>query len=152
MGLRGPVVTEDGLLSLTADFLVVFHLTYVLFVVAGEAAILAGGVLGWGWVRNVPFRIVHLAAIGVVAIEAGVGAECPLTFWEYDLRRLAGQAVRGHVSFVGRIARAIVFHDLPPGFFEVLHIAFGAAVLLTFILIPPRFSRKRGGHGKREGA
>ncbi len=145
------MATQEGLLSLSADFLVVFHLFYVLFVVGGEAAILAGGILGWGWVRNGSFRIAHLAAIAVVAIEAGAGAECPLTFWEYDLRRLAGQAVHGHVSFIGRIARAIVFHDLPPRFFEVLHIAFGAAVLLTFVLIPPRFARPRRGRRKGKG-
>jgi len=145
------MATQEGLLSLSADFLVIFHLFYVLFVVGGEAAILAGGVLGWGWVRNGSFRIAHLAAIAVVAIEAGAGAECPLTFWEYDLRRLSGQAVHGHVSFIGRIARAIVFHDLSPGFFAVLHIAFGAAVLLTFVLIPPRFARPWRGQRKGKG-
>ncbi len=145
------MATQEGFLSLSADFLVVFHLIYVLFVVGGEAAILAGGILGWGWVRNSSFRIAHLAAIAVVAIEAGAGAECPLTFWEYDLRRLAGQAVHGDVSFIGRIARAIVFHDLPPRSFEVLHVAFGAVVLLTFVLIPPRFARPRRGRRKGKG-
>jgi Protein of Unknown function (DUF2784) len=56
--------------ALLADAVVVLHFAYVSFAVGGEILILAGGLLGWRWVRNLPFRLVHLAAVVLVAVEA----------------------------------------------------------------------------------
>ena len=74
-----------------ADLIVVFHASYVSFVVLGLLVILIGAVLRWKWVRNFWFRIAHLAAIGVVVVESLAGIPCPLTVWESQLRRTAGQ-------------------------------------------------------------
>jgi hypothetical protein len=61
-----------------ADAILVVHFAFVLFVVLGFALVLAGGALGWRWVRNRGFRYTHLAAIAFVAVEALADA-CPLT-------------------------------------------------------------------------
>ena len=55
--------------SLLADIVVVAHLAYVAFVVFGFLAIPAGWVLGWGWVRNRPFRLLHFCAIAFVGLK-----------------------------------------------------------------------------------
>jgi hypothetical protein len=65
-----------------ADLLVAFHLSYVAFTIGGELLILLCGLLRWGWVRNLSFRIVHLASVVLVAVEASTGTMCPLTAWE----------------------------------------------------------------------
>ena len=52
--------------SLLADLIVVFHATYVSFVVFGLVAILIGVAFRWSWVRNIWFRSLHLTAIGIV--------------------------------------------------------------------------------------
>jgi hypothetical protein len=130
--------------ALGADFIAVFHFLYVLFAVGGQVSIVLGVVLGWEWVRNPAFRIIHLAAVSLVAVEAMAGMFCPLTIWEYDLRTLAGQATETNLSFIARLMRMIIYYDFPPWVFTVIHISFGLLVILTFVLMPPRF-RKRDG-------
>lgn len=131
--------------ALLADLIVIVHLFYVLFAVGGEAAILAGALFHRTFIRRPLFRIAHLVAVGLVAAEAALGVACPLTEWEYGLRQLAGQTVEHNISFVARLARLVVFHDLPPRFLTVLHIGFGVLVVLTFVLIPPRSGKKTPG-------
>lgn len=131
--MRGP-----ALFAFLADAIVVVHFCYVAFTVGGELVILLGGALKWAWVRNLAFRLVHLAAVVLVAGEALAGASCPLTVWEYRLRVLAGQRVEGQISFVARLVRTIIFYDFPAWVFLVMYVGFAAVVALTFIFFPPR--------------
>ena len=128
--------------ALLADAVVVVHFGYVLFAVGGEVLVLAGGLLGWRWVRNLPFRLVHLAAVVLVAVEALLGVVCPLTDWELRLRELAGQQVERQLSFVARLVRAIIFYDLPSWVFTVAYVGFAVLVAGSFLLIPPRRLRR----------
>jgi hypothetical protein len=130
--------------AIAADFISLIHFLYVVFAVGGQVSILLGAALGWGWVRNPVFRIIHLAAVSLVAVEALVGMFCPLTIWEYDLRHLAGQVTDRNLSFIARLMRMVIYYDLPPWIFSVIHISFGLLVVATFVFVPPRF-RKRDG-------
>jgi len=136
--------------ALAADLVAVFHLFYVIFALGGQVCILLGAALKWQWVRNPAFRTIHLAAVGLVALEAVVGMFCPLTLWEYDLRTLAGQATERNLSFIARLLRLIIYYDFPAWVFTVIHISFGLVVVATFILVPPRF-RKQMKDGVRTG-
>ncbi len=127
--------------GLTADIVVSVHLLYLLFTVGGEALVLIGGILKWYWIRNLPFRIVHLVAVVLVSFEAVIGMLCPLTELEYILRRAAGQHVEEEISLVGRIIRSILFYDFPAWFFTGLYVGFGILVVLTLFIFPP--ARKR---------
>jgi hypothetical protein len=110
---------------------------YVAFVVLGQLAILLGLAWGAAWARNPYFRWLHLAAILVVAAEAILGVQCPLTRWEHDLRLSAGQA--GYdLSFMARLLQGMIFVQAPEWVLGALHVAFAAVVLLTFVLAPPR--------------
>lgn len=127
-----------------ADFLVIIHGAFVAFVVFGELLIVVGIALRWKWIRNLWFRIIHLLAISVVAIEALANVECPLTVWERDLRMAAGQPV-SDASFVGRIFHNVLFYEgIDHSFFQKLHIGFGVLVLLTFVIAPPRWPFGKG--------
>lgn len=130
-----------SLYAFFADVLVGIHVLYVLFVVVGQIAVLGGGILGWKWIRNMTFRIIHLIAIAIVAVQSAVGVLCPLTIWEYRLREMAGQYAEWDISFTGRLLRMFIYYDFPEWAFMVLHIGFALVVLLTMILFPPR--RKR---------
>jgi hypothetical protein len=139
-------VTGGGAMcyGLLADFVVVVHLAYVAFVVLGQLFILAGAAFHWRWIRNVPLRLAHLAAIVIVALEAVFGIDCPLTIWEGKLRALAGQA-DSDKSFVARAVHAIMFYELDDErVFTAIYVSFAAAVLLTLWFVPPRRS---GSHG-----
>jgi protein-S-isoprenylcysteine O-methyltransferase Ste14 len=106
------------------------------FVVFGLVAILVGVALGWKWVRNFWFRIIHFLMIAVVAAEAMGGVLCPLTTWEDDLRAKAGMPIH-EGSFIGRICEKVLF-VVDPDWVRVAHCMFGAVVLATLILAPPR--------------
>ncbi len=134
-----------------ANLIVTVHFCYVAFTVGGELLILLGGALRWAWVRNLAFRIVHLAAVVLVAVEASTGTACPLTVWEFRLRGLAGQTSEAQVSFIVRLVRSIIFHDFPPWVCLVAYICFAVLVALTLVLVRPRGRRPKRS-AAREGA
>jgi hypothetical protein len=126
-----------------ADTILVIHTAYVAFVVLGELAILIGAVLRWSWVRNLWFRLIHLIAIAIVAVEAVFNVNCPLTEWEWILREKAGQEFSGD-SFVARLMNQIMCnYSWDPWVYNALHIGFGVLVLATFFLVMPRWRKPR---------
>ncbi|MBL8201199.1 MAG: DUF2784 domain-containing protein [Chromatiales bacterium] len=123
-------------MSVLADLVLVSHALFVGFVVIGFALILAGLALGWPWVRRPVFRYLHLAAIGVVVIQAWLGIECPLTTLESALRARAGEA--GYAaSFVQDWLYRLLFYQAESWVFTVLYTGFGTAVALVWWFAPP---------------
>lgn len=121
-----------------ADLLVVLHALYVGFVVFGLVVVWVGVWWGWRWVRNFWFRIIHLGAIGLVAVEAIFGWACPLTLWENQLREQGGQA--GYAGdFLVYWAYRLLYWDAPQEFFWTLHLVFFVVVVATFCLVPPNW-------------
>lgn len=123
--------------ELYADLVVSAHLLYLFFTVGGEIAIIAGGILGWKWIRKRLFRIIHLIAVVFVSIEAVIGLMCPLTELEYQLRRMAGQEVEEEISLLGRIVRSVLFYDFPAWVFTAMYIGFGAMVIGSWVVWRP---------------
>jgi hypothetical protein len=131
------------LYSALADMLVAVHAAYVAYVVVGLLLIWIGLFAGWRWIRNPWFRITHLIAIAIVAIEAIFEIECPLTAWERQLREAASEPV-ADASFIGRVLHDVLFlEDLPAWAFTAMHIGFAVLVLATFVLVPPRLRLQR---------
>jgi Protein of Unknown function (DUF2784) len=130
--------------KMLADLIVVFHASYVGFVVFGLLTILIGALLRWKWVRNFWFRALHLTAIGIVVLEALFGITCPLTDWEQRLRISAGEASYSG-DFLGYWAHQLIFYDAEPWVFTMIYTLFGVAVLGAFVVAPPRLpGRNRG--------
>lgn len=125
-----------------ADAVVALHLAYVSFIVIGQVAILLGSALKWRCVGNPWFRLGHLTAIAVVALEAVGGIACPLTVWEDHLRRLGGQEVVGD-TFVGRLLHRILFYDFPPWVFTAGYVTFALLVVATLWWSPPRWPSRQ---------
>ena len=119
--------------QLAADFILIVHFAFVLFVVGGLAAIWIGAALRWEWIRRAWFRTTHLAAIVFVAAESIAGVVCPLTIWEDALRGRATEA-----SFIARWVHAVMFYNLSEAVFTLLYVAFAGLVLLTYWLVPPQ--------------
>ena len=78
--------------SFLADVVLATHFGFVLFVIGGLAAVVAGNRYGWRFVNGWWFRLAHLAAIGIVVAQAWLGVACPLTTLESWLRVQAGGA------------------------------------------------------------
>jgi polyferredoxin len=122
---------------LLADLVVTVHFAYVAFVILGLMLTIAGAVIGWSWVRNFWFRVIHLSMIGVVVVEAWCGVVCPLTTWENKLRELAGQTAYSG-GFIANILHDAIFFEADPWVFTLGYSLFGLAVLATFLFAPPR--------------
>jgi 4-amino-4-deoxy-L-arabinose transferase-like glycosyltransferase len=139
----------EPLYRILADVVVVLHASYVAFVVLGELVILLGIALRWEWIRNRTFRLAHLAAILIVVVEAWSGITCPLTNWENSLRSQAGQTVE-QGDFIGRWVHHALFYQAAPWVFTAIYSAFGALVILSLVLSPPRWRSARTLDAKRE--
>ncbi len=132
--------------ALLADLIVVLHAAIVLFVILGLVFVVLGGLLGWRWVRNPWFRVAHLAVIVFVAVQgAGFDVLCPVTRWENQLRREAGeQGYEG--SFVGQLCHDLLFVDVPLVVLNWCYVAFAAVVLASFYFVRPRLRRDSRAH------
>ena len=127
------------LASFAADLVVVLHLAFILFVVAGGLLVLRWPRLAW-------------AHLPVVAWGAGIeliGWICPLTPLENALRRAAGQA--GYAGgFIEHYLMPLIY---PAGLTREIQLALGLFVLVvnlaiyTVVALRWRRSRHRTAQG-----
>jgi hypothetical protein len=101
---------------LLADAVLLLHLAFVLFVVAGALLVMRGRAL-------MPWHLA--AAVWGAGIEA-IGAVCPLTLLELRLRALAGEA--GYSG--GFIEHYVVALIYPAGLTRGVQVLLAAGVLL----------------------
>jgi len=115
-----------------ADLILFVHAGYVLFVVGGLVLIWLGVGRGWRWVRSLWFRVLHLAAVSLVAVEALLGVVCPLTALEDWLR-----SSQVDEDFVVRWVRWLLFWDFPLWVFTLTYVVLALVTVLTWWLWPP---------------
>ena len=128
-----PRMNDAGLYSLLADTILVIHFAFVVFVLFGFMLILVGLLARWSWIHNRRFRIAHLAAIGIVVLQAWFGQLCPLTVWENSLRRQAGES--GYTeTFVEHWLHEVLFYQAEPWIFTTIYTCFGVLVVLVWFL------------------
>jgi hypothetical protein len=107
--------------AIAADLLLVLHLGFICFVLAGGLL-----VLKWRWLA-----ILHLPAVVWGALVEIQGWLCPLTPWEQQLRQAAGQAgYRG--GFVEHYLLPVLY---PPGLEHNTQLILGGAVILINAII-----------------
>ena len=139
-------MSTEVLLLIAADAILAVHVAFVLFVIAGLLAVVAGGLLGWSWVRSLRFRVAHLAAIAFVVMESWLGVRCPLTVWERALRERAGDVTYGG-DFIQYWLQTLLYYSAPAWVFTVAYTVFGLLVVATWFLVPPTALRR----GSRTG-
>ncbi len=104
------------LYALLADLIVVLHLLFVLFAVAGGVLVLLKPWIAWAHVPCLLWAVYIIVSGGI----------CPLTPLEVDLRLAAGQAPYSG-SFVAHYIEPIIY---PPGITRMQQVIVGAFVLL----------------------
>ena len=120
-----------------ADAVLVLHFGVVLFVLLGLPVIVIGNQLHWAWVNRYAWRIVHLAAIAVVALQAWLGKYCGLTVLESSLREKAGQTGYDG-SFIQHWVQRLIYYEAPMWVFIVAYTIFLALVAWAWWRYPPR--------------
>src|SRR5262245_18735759 len=134
--------------TLLADVVVVAHLAFVVAVLLTLLLVLAGWPLGWRWTGNFWFRLAQLVAIEVVAGQAIVGLECPMTTWERELRPEGktedGETIRLLHNLEGASRVGATCHDILfslrgeqfKGLFAAIYGSVALVVLLTWVVTP----------------
>lgn len=119
-----------------ADAILVAHVGVVLFVVGVALLVPVGAARGWRWVRLRGLRLLHLGAIVFIAAQAWLGELCPLTVWEQDLRRLAGESTHGE-SFIGHWLGRLLYVEAPWWAFIAAYTSFAGYVAALWRWVPP---------------
>lgn len=122
--------------QLLADAVLALHVAVVAFVVGGLICVIVGNLRGWRWVNRWRFRVIHLAAIAVVAAQSWLGAICPLTLLEMHLREKAASATYSG-SFVEYWLQRILYLQAPPWVFILGYSAFGLLAAFCWWYFPP---------------
>ncbi|MGC3975984.1 MAG: DUF2784 domain-containing protein [Nitrospira sp.] len=100
-----------------ADFVLLVHLGFVLFVMAGGLLLLKWRGLVW----------IHLPAVAWGALVEFSGWICPLTPLENHLRSLAGESSE-EADFIGRYLPALLY---PAGLTREIQLLLGMVVVLV---------------------
>ena len=129
------------MLRVLADLILVVHAGIALFVILALPVIVIGNLRGWRVVNALAFRLVHVAAIGVVVLQAWLGMACPLTTLESWLRVRAGDTGYSAGFIEHWVARAL-FYSAPAWIFMVAYTAFGLLVALCWWYFPPTRTRR----------
>ena len=126
--------------SILANLIVVFHISYFLFVVGGNVAILAHP-RGWKWVDRMWFRLLHIAAVCIVVFEDVFHFECPLNTVEWKLRSdipSAGSSVEATTG-IGGFLDFLLRHTIPG---SVLHVFYWAAAVFVVVSLFGQLRRR----------
>mgnify|MGYP000150031997 FL=1 len=129
-------MSEQTILIWAANALLLLHVLFVTFVVAGLILIYIGYSARWLWVRNPWFRLFHLIGIGIVVLQSWLGVRCPLTIWEMALRAEVGiETYSG--AFIQHWIQALLYYSAPGWVFVTAYSLFGVLVLASWFLIRP---------------
>jgi hypothetical protein len=133
---------RPDLLILLSQFVLAVHLVIIAFNVLGLIAIPLGAWAGWRFVRLRWLRLLHLACLGIVAVQAIVGAACFLTIWQSDLLQGAGETA-SRAPLIQRWVESVIFWQLPGWIFTALYLAIFAYTVVLWRLVPPDPRRRR---------
>jgi hypothetical protein len=131
-----------GFYGVLSDVILVVHFAFVAFIIVGFGIVWIGYFCRWGFVHNFRFRLAHMLAMGFVVAESLVGMVCPLTTWENELRRRAGEGAAYRESFIEHWLGQVLYYDVSAQAFTAIYTGFFVLVVVTYIVIPPRRSRK----------
>jgi hypothetical protein len=120
-----PIWLGSGILAL--------HVAIIAFNLFGLIAIPLGAWRCWRFVRIRWWRVLHVAVLAIVAIQALFGRACFLTIWQ---DALAGNAASA--PFIMRWINRLIYWPLPIWFFAGLYIAVFAYTVALWFLVPPR--------------
>jgi hypothetical protein len=82
-------------------------------------------------------HLAHLAAVGVVVVQAWLGRYCPLTILESWLRVQAGGSAYT-ASFVEHWVQQVLYYEAPLWVFALVYTVFGLLVVAAWWWFPPR--------------
>ena len=124
---------------LLADIILIVHLAWIIFMLYGFALTVRAFWRPVFWDRWL-FRSIHLAGILFVAGLELLGKYCPLTIWEYGLRRGTDEPGYFILDWIERL----IYPDVNPLVYLLPTYGVALFTLIMFVLRPPLKFRRRG--------
>lgn len=112
------------------------HVVVIAFNLFGLVAVPLGAWRGWDFVRARGWRLMHLASMAAVAVQAAAGRACVLTDWQ-DALSGGGRAD----PLIMRVVNGLIYWPLPLWAFTTAYLAAFAYVLALWRWVPPRGRR-----------
>jgi hypothetical protein len=116
-----------------AELVLALHMAVIAFNVFGLVAIPLGAWARWDFVRVRWWRLLHIASLAVVALQAVLGRACFLTILQADLERGGEES-----PLVMRWVNSVIYWPLPMWVFTAAYVLVFAYVLALYRWIPPR--------------
>lgn len=120
--------------AVLGEMVLAAHLVVIAFNLFGLVAIPLGAALGWSWVRIPWWRLLHLASLAVVALQAVLGRACFLTLWQ-DALTGAGRAAP---PLIMRWVNSVIYWPLPMWVFTAAYLAIFAYTAALWRWVPPQ--------------
>ena len=115
-----------------ADALLFVHFCLAGFITLGFFLIPVGYKLGWNWIKNRNFRLLHFSLMGVITVETILGLACPLTVLENMFRDVDYSS-----SFMSYWIAQILYWDLSTHVFVILYSLCLGWALILWKVCPP---------------
>jgi hypothetical protein len=122
-----------SLAAILALIVLATHVAIIAFNLFGLIAIPLGAWWRWRFVRIRWWRMLHIAVLAIVALQALFGRACILTLWQDSL---AGSSSSS--PLIMRWVTGLIYWPLPMWFFALLYLAVFAYTLALWFLVPPR--------------
>lgn len=122
-------------LKLLADFIVVIHFVWILFILVGFFLTVLGFFYK-AYFEKWIFRTLHLIGIFYVAILAVAGKYCPLTVWENSLRAQYDPSLTYPGSFMIHYIERFIYPEVHP-LSIIVPTAFIAIFTIAIYIIKP---------------
>jgi len=110
------------------------HVLIIAFNIAGLVVIPLGSWRGWSFVHAPLWRLLHLASLGVTAVQAALGQACFLTTWQYE----AGGGQGEQEPLIMRWVNGLVYWDIPLSVFTAIYVGVLIYALALLWLVPLR--------------
>ena len=122
-----------------ADTILAIHLVIIAFNVAFLIGIPFGAWRGWRLIRVAWLRLLHLALMAIVAVQALAGRACILTIWQNDLTGRSASPP----PLIMHAVDSLIYWNFPLWVFTTLYVAVFLYIVALSIFIPFRRRDKR---------
>jgi len=117
-----------------ASLILLIHLLVILFNLFGLVVIPLGAWRGWQFVYAPAWRLLHIASLGMTALQAAMGKACFLTIWELKLSADQDDPDPMIMKWIN----SLIYWPIPIWAFSIIYLLLFAYVVTLLWFVPIR--------------